>query len=110
MDEISVAEVALPNLKLVRAHIGANKGEQALDFLRFLLKNGPLSVVRVFFQEDCPDNMHNKLLDLEKKFSKSRFSVATRKRSMKGKWLVNFVSSSGRFAEFGYGILLLGMW
>lgn len=38
LDEISVAEVALPNLKLVRSHIGANKGEQALDFCVFFSK------------------------------------------------------------------------
>ena len=59
------------------------QGWTGIGFLRFLLKNGPLSVVRVFFQEDCPDNMHNKLLDLEKQFSK--FSIVTRKWPMKGK-------------------------
>ncbi|GLJ45306.1 hypothetical protein SUGI_0953690 [Cryptomeria japonica] len=48
-DEISVAEVTLPNLKMVHAHIGADKGGQAVTFLGFLLKNGSLSVTRFFF-------------------------------------------------------------
>jgi hypothetical protein len=84
-DEISVPEVKLPNLKTVQVHIGADKGEQTLNFLRFVLRNAPFSVARVFFQEDCSDNMHDQLLDLDKEFSKSRLYIATRKWSMQEK-------------------------
>ena len=50
-DHISVAEVKLPNLKMVRAHIGADKGTQALNFVAFLLRNAPWSVVSFFFMK-----------------------------------------------------------
>jgi hypothetical protein len=93
LDEISVPEVKLPNLKMVQVHIGADRGEQVLNFLRFVLRNGPFSVARVFsrcsiqcskvfFQEDCSDNMHDQLLDLDKEISKSRLYIAKRKWSI----------------------------
>ncbi|XP_059067742.1 putative FBD-associated F-box protein At5g56440 [Cryptomeria japonica] len=81
-DEMPTAEVALPNLKMVRAHIGPDKGAQAVIFLGFLLRNSPLSVTRVFLPEHCPPIMQNNILNLERDFSKSRLSTATKTWSM----------------------------
>lgn len=107
LDEISAPEVKLPNLKTVQVHVGADKGEQTLNFLRFVLRNAPFSVARVFFQEDCSDNMHDQLLDLDKEFSKSRLYIATRKWSMQEREFCQscqkkIVITNGRSAKLGY--------
>ncbi|GLJ45314.1 hypothetical protein SUGI_0953890 [Cryptomeria japonica] len=56
-DEMPIAEVTLPSLKMVHAHIGPDKGAQAVTFLGFLLRNGPLSVTRIFMPKRCPRSM-----------------------------------------------------
>ena len=78
-DEISVAEVKLPSLKMVQVHIGVDKGAQALNFMGFILRSSPLSVTRVFLPECCPDIVQNKLLSLQMEFSKSRLTAVPRK-------------------------------
>ncbi|GLJ17641.1 hypothetical protein SUGI_0307260 [Cryptomeria japonica] len=88
--EISVAELTLSNLKMVRAHIGLDKGEKAVTFLGFLLRHSPLTVTRVFLPERCPRIMRIQLQDLEMKFSKSRLSTATRRWSINSKEACQF--------------------
>ena len=80
-DDISVAEVKLPNLKMVRVHIGAEKATQALNFLAFLLRNAPSSVVSIVFHEACPQIMKKRLSEMKKEFSKSRLIMAPRNGS-----------------------------
>ncbi|GLJ45313.1 hypothetical protein SUGI_0953880 [Cryptomeria japonica] len=77
-DEMPIGEVTLPNLKMVRAHIGPDKGAQAVIFWGFLLRNCPLSVTRVFLPKHCPRIMRNNILNLKRDLSKSRLSTATR--------------------------------
>ena len=48
-DEISAA-----------THTGVDKGAQALNSLRFILRGSPLSVKRDFLPEHCPDIVSNK--------------------------------------------------
>ncbi|XP_057852566.2 putative FBD-associated F-box protein At5g56440 [Cryptomeria japonica] len=82
-DEISIAELTLPNLKMVHAHIGQYKGGQSVKFLGFLLRNCPLTVIRILLTKDCHGIIQNKFLDLKKEFPKSRLSIDTRRRPMK---------------------------
>ncbi|GLJ45337.1 hypothetical protein SUGI_0954260 [Cryptomeria japonica] len=96
-DVISVPELTLPNLKMVRAHIGPDKDGQTVAFLGFLLRHSPLSVTKVFLPERCPRIMRIKLQDLEKEFSKSRLSTATRRWSMNS---IEFCQFCGKFVEY----------
>ena len=84
-DDISVAEVKLPNLKMVRAHIGAEKATEALNFLAFLLRNAPSSVVSIFFHGACPQIVKKRLSEMKNEFSKSRLITAPRNESTEWK-------------------------
>ena len=67
-----------------------------------LFSNAPFSVGRVFFQEDCSDNMHDQLLDLDKEFLKSRLYIATRKWSSFVNLVEKFIITNGRSEKLGY--------
>ncbi|GLJ45317.1 hypothetical protein SUGI_0953950 [Cryptomeria japonica] len=95
-DEMPIAEVTLPSLKMAYAHIGPAKGAQAMTFLGFLLKNGPC-VTRIFLPKRCPRSMRNNILDLQKDFSKSRLSITTKTWSINPKEVCQLC---GKYVEY----------
>ena len=65
--------------------VGADKGTQALNFVAFLLRNAPSSVVSIFFMKSALKSLKKKLSKMKREFSKPRLIPAPRNGLMEWK-------------------------